>query len=208
MDEACRKGYEPCFRGMTMKTFPLILMVGLLAGCCGMTAEESTYQAPAVTPGDSNVTVQPNTTQEDETPVPGADGTIIEAPPGPGPTDTDYPESIATSQNDCSTMAPNCDACLAKKGCNWCKTSNACYYEGIVPTISSCYPGDWVDSVEECAGPKGGSSCSEKTNCADCLSGSGCQWCIQGSVCSSEETTEDCFGGWLTESYQCNFASR
>jgi hypothetical protein len=192
-----------------MRGILLIIMTGLLAGCCGTADEVSTYQPPAAVAGESNVSAEPNETQEEEdTPVPGAEGTIIEAPPGPGTPDDDYPESTATSQDDCATMSPNCEACLAKDGCNWCKTTNACYYEGIVPTISSCYPGDWVDDVSSCAGPKGGDSCSQKTNCADCLSGSGCQWCIQGSVCSSQDTSEDCFGDWLIESYQCNFASR
>lgn len=195
---------------MIMRIVIVIVMAALLAGCCGMSSqEEQLYQPSPAVAGDMNTTAGPEPLQQEpESPIPGADGTIIEAPPGPGTTQTDYPESIATSQSDCSTISPNCEACLAKSGCNWCKTTNACYYQGIVPTISSCDPGDWVKTVADCAGPKGDTSCSEKTNCADCLSGSGCGWCIQGSVCAAQGTTQDCFGGWLTESYQCNFASR
>jgi hypothetical protein len=186
-----------------MREALLLVSILVFSGCCGVAPYEEPTFAPAEGPFVS-ANVSEETPEPSQEPVPGADGTIIEAPPGPGGEEpSEYPASVATDQTDCSTMAHNCEACLAKQGCNWCKTTNACYYEGIVPTISSCHPNDWAKTVGECAGIVGGKDCSDVTNCADCLSGEGCQWCIQGSVCAPESTTDGCLGGWLTESYQC-----
>ena len=50
------------------------------------------------------------------------------------------------------------------------------------------------------------SPCATNTNCVSCISSYHCDWCIQGSVCSSKGGS--CFGGWLNQTYQCNYASR
>jgi hypothetical protein len=74
--------------------------------------------------------------------------------------------------------------------------------------VSSCDPNNWATTANQCKIVPTGESCSQLTNCADCLAGEGCQWCIQGSKCASKTSAESCFGGWLENSYQCNYASR
>lgn len=183
------------------------IVLFLIAGCLWTPISEEENKT-VTTPGQPDVTVMNETTTptQQETgngqPETGSGQQVTE------PTQDTKPTSVATSQADCSTLSPDCESCLAKKGCNWCKGTNACYYEGIVPTISSCSPNEWATTVPECKLVSDDKYCSEFTNCADCLSGSGCQWCIQGSVCAGESSSEKCFGGWMTESYQCNYASR
>lgn len=119
---------------------------------------------------------------------------------------------VAKSQDDCSTLSPNCESCVAQSGCGWCKSRNGCFFgdsSGPAKGIADCPQEDWAYDEQACQGSKGGITCEENWNCADCLSGSGCMWCIDGSRCASEGTTEECkIGGWLKESYQCNLASR
>ncbi len=180
-----------------------ILLLLLVFGCVSETQEETQVKEQT---GEEPFVIIDRTGEQEEEPseVPG----IIEVP--------DQEEIIekkkgtpATSQNDCATLSPNCEICVSQPGCNWCKTSNACFYEGIIPTISSCNPNDWAKTEQECQGPPGGASCEEQTNCAACLSGSGCKWCIDGSKCASADSAEKCAtGGWMTESFQCNYASR
>lgn len=115
----------------------------------------------------------------------------------------------AATQQDCATMTGSCAQCVAKQGCGWCKSSNSCFIgDAGGPDVSSCQPGDWTVTEAGCATPAGGSSCTKQTNCAFCLSGSGCKWCIQGSRCVDASSTDACTGGWLTQSFQCNYASR
>lgn len=176
----------------------MIIGIVMFSGCV---AEE-----PAKEPEVLETSEQPEEPREEEREngVPG----IIEVPDEEEIIEQKRTSGRATSQNDCSTLSPNCETCLAKEGCQWCKTTNACYYEGIVPTISSCDPNDWAENENQCAGPPGGASCEEQTTCPACLSGSGCKWCIQGAICASESSSDECFGGWLSESYQCAYASR
>jgi hypothetical protein len=185
--------------------FIIVLAAILLAGCSSQQAAE-------------NKTVE----QKNETAPPAQNGTaqgtgqIIEAPPGPGPSDTTTapPPSVGgtATQNECSTLSSGCGACIAKAGCGWCKSTNGCYTgDSSGPTADvQCQPGDWAVTEDECQAPTGtaGSTCGEQPNCAFCLSGSGCKWCIQGTRCVPADSTDDCFGGWLTQSYQCNYASR
>ncbi len=187
-----------------MKTILGIILVALLLfGCTSETQNDSTVDDVKETGDQKEIETDVVEEENREELVPG----ILDVP--------DQEDAIeqkegtpAKSQDDCSSLSPNCESCVAQSGCNWCKTTNGCYYEGIVPTISSCDPGDWAEEEIECQGPKGGSTCDEQTNCADCLSGSGCKWCIQGSVCKDATANADCFGGWLAESFQCNYASR
>jgi len=182
----------------------IILAALLLFGCTSETQDDSAIDEINETEEQQEVEQSEEVEENDDNDsVPG----ILEVP--------DKEDAIeqkegnpAKSQDDCSSLSPNCESCVAQEGCSWCKTTNGCYYDGIVPTISSCDPGDWAEEEVQCQGPKGGSSCDEQTNCADCLSGSGCKWCIQGSVCKDANANADCFGGWLAESFQCNYASR
>jgi|GEM_PF-2479905 len=190
-----------------MRSFILLLGIMMLFGCTAEAPAEETEQQQstggvieAAEPEEAGGEVQ----DEQDEGIPG----IIEVPTTEEIIEEKKSGPKATSQNDCSTMSPNCETCIAQEGCQWCKTTNACYYEGIIDTISSCYPGDWVETEAECAAPSGGGNCAEQTNCVACLSGSGCAWCIQGSVCADASTSEECFGGWMTETYECNYASR
>lgn len=186
-----------------MRIFIVLLGILMLFGCTGEApAEEGAAQQQSTGEAAGQEEPDGEDAQEDEVPgiieVPTTEEIIEEKKSGPR----------ATSQNDCSTMSPNCETCIAQEGCQWCKTTNACYYEGIIDTISSCNPGDWAETEAECSGPPGGGNCGQQTNCVACLSGSGCAWCIEGSVCADASTNEECFGGWMTETYQCNYASR
>jgi len=132
---------------------------------------------------------------------------------GPGTdscaTDSDCPQPVNPTQGDCSTLAPDCGSCVVKAGCGWCKSSNSCLAGTASGAVSApCAASDWAASPDQCSGPVGGASCSAQTNCASCLSGAGCKWCIQGSICTDASNQDKCLGGWLSQSYQCNLASR
>lgn len=140
------------------------------------------------------------------------EGTIIESPSGSGPTEqevTKPTKSVAHSQEDCATLSHNCGSCLEKSGCGWCKSTNSCLYgDSRGPRVSSCPSDQWAITSAECNVVEDDFDCYGITNCAECLSGSGCRWCIQGSICAPASSEATCFGGWLAESYQCNYASR
>jgi hypothetical protein len=181
--------------------FGILILSLFIAGCLWSPLSED--DEVTQTTDQINQTQQTSandTLPQDTTPIPDTKPDIPEPEP--------VPDTVAKSQADCSTLAPDCGSCLAKEGCSWCKDTNACYYEGIVPTISSCNPNAWATNLNECKIVPAGESCSKITNCADCLSGTGCSWCIQGSLCSADSSQENCFGGWLENSYQCNYASR
>lgn len=186
-----------------MKWIFLVLAAGLLiAGCLG-----PAYEAPAeeqveeeTTEEESPVVEEEEAEPEEEQPVTG-DGEIIEVPDTGG--------EVATSQEDCATLTANCGACVAKSGCGWCKSSNSCLYgDASGPDYGQCQLSEWTVTEEGCLIEADGERCEDQYNCAFCLSGSGCKWCIQGSKCAPADSTEDCFGDWMTESYQCNYASR
>jgi hypothetical protein len=63
---------------------------------------------------------------------------------------------------------------------------------------------------EGCQAPSSpqGSTCAEQFGCGNCLSGDGCKFCRQGAVCADVSSADDCFGGWLTEFYQCAAGSQ
>ncbi len=202
-----------------MKSMIVLAVIAavLWAGCTGQTAapqpqggtqpvqNATVPEAPA---GGTNATTPPagsNATGE---------GNIIEAPSGPGSGSVTPPtgnEKPATSQQDCATLTPTCGTCIAIANCGWCKASNSCLYGNASgPLSGQCQPADWATTSVECEAPASpeGMTCGQQTNCAFCLSGSGCKWCIQGTKCVPADSTESCFGGWLTESFQCNYASR
>ncbi|HID73158.1 TPA: hypothetical protein EYP38_04400 [Candidatus Micrarchaeota archaeon] len=182
-----------------MKQILVLLLMGMLlfAGC----VEQPEEEAPQAPPEPEEEQPPEETPEEPE-----------EAPPAPEEPETpEEPEytSTAHSQEDCSMLAPNCESCLSKKNCGWCKESNSCHFgDSGGPETGSCKEDEWTVTVPGCSVVDDGESCSDLTNCVACLSGSGCTWCIQGSVCAPEGTSEECFGGWLQESYQCNYASR
>ncbi|MBD3210071.1 hypothetical protein GF318_01700 [Candidatus Micrarchaeota archaeon] len=184
-----------------MRTFLLLAGMLVLYGCC-MTPE--TYQDLNYTytiPEDDSSPELPIT--EDEQPEEQTEeGEYV--PPEPEENNT-----AETTQTDCATMTPDCESCLAKTGCGWCKSSNSCLLgDESGPGVSSCPEGKWTVTVQGCSVVEEGESCSDITTCSDCLSGTGCKWCIQGTKCVPESSPEECFGGWLTESYQCAYASR
>jgi len=181
-----------------MKFLAGIIIISLiLAGC--------TTEAPAeggmVVPEEETVD-EPVVVEETEE--------VEEVPEEvPEPEEEEVEEEPVADQGDCSSLAPDCSSCVEKEGCGWCKSSNSCFSgTSSGPSVSSCEPADWAYDAVACEGPKGGTTCEENWNCADCLTGEGCQWCIQGAVCASMDSTDECFGDWMTESYQCNYASR
>jgi hypothetical protein len=189
-----------------------ILLAIMLFGCVSDSPESSAKTV------EENTSAEPEESTGQET-----NESVEEDEPEdsvPGIIDVKDPEDIvedkkdgppAVSQDDCSTLSPNCETCIAQAGCGWCKSRNGCFFgdsSGPAGTVD-CPSEDWAYSELECQGPKGGTLCEENWNCADCLSGSGCKWCIDGSRCASAGSTENCAtGGWLTESFQCNYASR
>ena len=193
-----------------MRLLFILIASMLVFGCISSTQQEKTTgndtllnnTMPAVTDEPAQVN---ETEVKDEVPgimdVPDQDQ-VIEQKSG----------TPARSQSDCSTLSPNCETCVAQENCGWCKSRNGCFYgddSGPAPGIADCPDAEWAYSEADCTGSKGGISCEDNWNCADCLSGSGCKWCIDGSKCVSSDSTETCStGGWLTNSFQCNYASR
>jgi hypothetical protein len=187
--------------------FGIVLLSLLLFGCAqeGQPAEEQTSEQPVVEENETVEVEEVQAEEETEDEVPG----IIEVPDKEDVIEQKEDSGPAGDQQDCATMSADCESCIAKQGCGWCKTSNSCFIGNEAgPSVSTCEPGDWTFDVSQCEGPKGGGTCEAQYNCADCLTGTGCKWCIQGSVCVSADSTEECFGGWLTESFRCNYASR
>lgn len=187
--------------------FALIVGCLLILGCFGTTPPEQQYNQTGTEEVVNDSEIEE---PEEEGQIPGGEGTIIEAPSGPGGEEPpDYTGPPATSQEECATMTPDCESCISKTGCGWCKFSNSCLIgTSSGPSVSSCPPDQWTVSESGCSVVEEEEDCYDLTNCAFCLSGSGCKWCIQGSLCAPESSTEECFGDWLTESYQCNYASR
>ncbi len=181
-----------------MRHIIALLFVGMLLAGCTQPAE-----APAQpsAPADE----EPGAEQPEETPEPEEE---VEAPTEEPEEEMEYTD-VATSQEECATMSPDCESCISKKNCGWCKDSNSCLYGSASgPNTGQCPSDEWAVTIAACSVVDEDESCSDLTNCADCLSGSGCKWCIQGALCASESSTESCFGDWMTESYQCNYASR
>ncbi len=182
-----------------MKLLAGIVLLLLIFGC--------TSEQPSVVeekPPVQNDTMEEPVIETNDS-VPG----IIEVPDEEQVIEDKKDAGIARSQDDCATLSPDCGSCVAREGCGWCKESQSCFFgneDG--PKVSSCSGSEWAYTLAACEGPKGGGTCDDQWNCADCLSGEGCQWCIQGAVCAPVDTTEDCFGGWMTQSFQCNYASR
>ncbi|HSB46736.1 MAG TPA: hypothetical protein VLD37_01895 [Candidatus Bilamarchaeum sp.] len=188
----------------------LLIVAALVLAGCGSPAPPAkggsppaNQSPPAQQPPSGGTTSPPPTTAppaQNNT-----SGTTTQPPPPSGGTAT---------QADCATMTPNCGACIEKAGCGWCKTSNGCYRgdaSGPAGDIQ-CQPADWAVTSQACEAPSSpvGSTCAEQYNCAHCLTGSGCKWCIDGSRCVDSSNTDVCPNGlgWLTQSYQCNLASR
>jgi hypothetical protein len=190
-----------------MKILGILVAAALLLAGCG---------APAAPAKNDSVMVKNDTVMENKTEEPAPPPSTGTPPTNPQPANTSAkppaPSGTATQQ-ECATMTPNCGACIAKAGCGWCKTSSGCYVGNVDgPAVVDCQPGDWAVTEEECKAPSSpvGSTCAEQYNCAHCLSGSGCKWCIEGSKCVDASSADACSSGlgWLTQSYQCNLASR
>jgi hypothetical protein len=198
-----------------------IALTLIAAGCCGQTPispnpsgtggsgqNEGAGAAANQTDGGGNGTATGQPTQ----PATG-EGTILDATGGAGSGGVSGGATAgqaAASQQDCATLSQNCGTCTAKANCGWCKGTNACYFgdsEGPAGS-NSCPSSEWTVTESGCSIAAGGKTCESQTNCAFCLSGTGCQWCIQGSKCAPAGTSEQCFGGWLSQSFQCNYASR
>jgi len=176
----------------------------LTAGCFGQSEEPESHEE--VVADDSSD--QNNDDQESEA----SDNPIVEGSE-PGSQILEVGDSAgnaaAGSQEDCATLTPTCESCTSKTGCGWCKSSNSCFYgDSDGPHVSSCQNAEWATTPEQCKAPVGGSACNEKTNCADCLSGSGCKFCIEGALCADASSNAECLGGWQNEIYRCNYASR
>ncbi len=191
------------------------LMALLLFGCAGQTpaAPEPAGAGQEPAQNESAVEETGGAPQQEPAQPAGGEGTIIEAPSGAGDGNVSGGATAgkpASTQQDCATLSQNCGACVAKAGCGWCKFSNGCYLgdeEGPAGGVT-CPENDWSVTESGCSLESSGKKCEDQYNCAFCLSGTGCQWCIQGSKCAPAGTSEDCFGGWLTQSFQCNYASR
>lgn len=192
-----------------------------IAGCCGQTPIAPSpggtgggSQAGGAETGAQNESSGNGTANGGEPTQPAAgEGTIIDATGGAGDGSVSGGATAgkpATSQQDCATLSQNCGTCTAKANCGWCKATNACYFgneDGPYGDVA-CPTSEWSVTESGCSLVSSGKTCESQTNCAFCLSGTGCQWCIQGSKCASAGTSEQCFGGWLTQSFQCNYASR
>ncbi len=178
----------------------------LLAGCFGT--------APAA-PQANNTTAPPaanNTTGQ----MPALPGSNVTPPPpsgtgGPSPAPSQQ-GTAPSSQVDCATLTPDCGSCIAKAGCGWCKSASACYSgnaSGPSGTLK-CQPADWAVTSDQCQAPTSpqGTSCSQQVGCGNCLSGSGCKFCRQGAICTDASSTQDCFGGWITNYYVCAAGSQ
>lgn len=172
----------------------IVLAIFLLFGCTGNQTNTGT-QTPST--GRAQTTPSTNGTSPVQTTPATGEGTIYDVGNNSG--------VPAQSQADCATLSPDCGSCLSKPGCGWCKSKNGCFFGG---KPSDCQPSDWTTSVGSCTAPVGNPSCSSQTNCPSCLSGSGCQWCIDGSKCTSVGSSDTCPSGYLSTSFQCNYATR
>lgn len=186
--------------------FGMLLISLFITGCLWAPLSESNETKTIPKKNESITVAKPNATTNISEPSNETGNGKLETT---NKTQDTKPNITATTQADCATLTPDCESCLAKQGCGWCKSSNSCFLgEESGPSVSSCSANDWATTVSECKIVTEEESCSKITNCADCLSGTGCKWCIQGSTCTSESSAADCFGGWMTKSYQCNYASR
>ncbi len=106
------------------------LLMLMLFGC----VSDSTETGKVVQDnGTSDVGTQPAEPDESQTQEPEKNDTV------PGIIDVKDSEDIvedkkdgpaATSQNDCSSLSPNCETCVAQAGCGWCKSRNGCFLRG------------------------------------------------------------------------------
>ncbi len=185
----------------------LAVSVILLAGCFGQAPAAPTPQPNVSQPEANNTPQMPAAPGNNVTPPP-SNGTG----PSPAPPQQGGTQPPPAPQAGCATLTPNCGACIAVAGCGWCKTSNSCLSgDASGPTSGQCQPTDWAVTTDQCQAPTttmGTTDCASQYNCAFCLSGSGCKWCIQGARCADANATDSCLGGWLNQSYQCNYASR
>jgi hypothetical protein len=181
----------------------VIFALALLIAGCGAPAQ------PAENKSQDGAMEQPPAQQ----PPPAQPPAQPPPPPQAVPPPAQPPPSVTPApQQECATLTPNCGSCIAKAGCGWCKSSSACFSgnaDGPAGDIQ-CQPADWATTEEECQAPSSpqGTKCAEQFGCGNCLSGEGCKFCRQGAVCADITSTDDCFGGWLTEFYQCAAGSQ
>lgn len=198
---------------MRILIIALVLAIALV-GCCGLGGG---VNAPRPTGGEgtgdntsSEGTAGTDTGDDDAVEdTSGAEDTNVDETVEDDGTDTpdetpEPQEEFVAEQEECATMAPDCESCIAKDGCGWCKTRNGCFAgTSSGPADVDCAEGDWAKTENQCAAPAGGSTCGQQTNCAACTTGSACKWCRQGSICVEADNAATCLGGWLTEAYQC-----
>jgi hypothetical protein len=184
----------------------LLVCTALVLAGCGSPAPPAknvtgNNQSPPAQPPPSGV---PPATSPPPSQPPVNNTTVTPTPPPP--------TGGTTTQQDCATLTPNCGACIDKPGCGWCKSSSSCFKgdsSGPAGDIQ-CQPADWAVTEEACQAPTSpqGTTCAEQVGCGNCLSGDGCKFCRQGAVCAGVSSADDCFGGWLTEFYQCAAGSQ
>ncbi len=189
--------------GMKLSILIALFAAALLLGC-------TSPQAPApINNGTAPPAyVAPNVTQNVPVNVTPPPPVVNSTPPvnnTPAVNTTANTQPTNTVPVDCSSLTPECGACIAKPGCGWCKSLNSCLQgDASGPSGNTCPAVDWATTPTECTGPVGGNSCVSKTNCADCLSGSGCKWCQEGTKCADASSTDNCAaGGWRNTSYEC-----
>jgi hypothetical protein len=196
---------------MRLLVLAIVMAAVITFGCFGQTTETEGPAAQAGTGVNETADSGAGAEAAPEAPPATGEGTIIDVGSSTGGgSGTATGGKPAGSQQDCATLSPDCGSCLAKPGCGWCKATNACYLgdESGPAGDVTCATGEWTVTEAGCTIQASGKTCEDQYNCAFCLSGTGCKWCIQGARCAPAGSAEECFGGWLNQSYQCNYASR
>jgi hypothetical protein len=186
--------------------FVMAVAALFMAGCFG--------SAPPAPQNGSAAAPQNNTTAPQMPAAPGNNATPPAANETGGPSPAPAQQGGGTApapQVNCATLTPDCGSCIAVAGCGWCKTSNSCLSgDASGPASGQCPQADWAVTAQACQAPSSpqGTDCAQQVGCGSCLSGSGCKFCRQGAVCADSSSTEDCFGGWITNYYVCAAGSQ
>ncbi len=108
-----------------------------------------------------------------------------------------------------SPVPATCDACIARPGCGFCRTSAgdfSCLQGGALGPAGygECEGGLWsFRTCSESAPLPPESACEARTDCSRCSNTNGCGWCIasnrcmRGSFAGPFEAT--CASGWVPE---------
>jgi len=97
--------------------------------------------------------------------------------------------------NLCSDKS-NCSSCLAKDGCGWCETNNACLRGGdFGPCTTNCT--GWEMNV--CPGLP----CNTHSGCSTCLADPFCGWCSDLHSCTEGSMSGPLFGSCAFSKIEC-----